>query len=105
MTAAYALLLTALSPLAAVLLARLGNGVWKSAAWRLRRGRVRSVVAVTDPHLLEDLGLTRELLRQVFREPAALHETPTRPRLCRVEHPDSVCPPPAAPMPRASARA
>ena len=38
MTAAFALLLTALSPLAAVLLTRLGNGVWKSAT-RRRRSR------------------------------------------------------------------
>jgi uncharacterized protein YjiS (DUF1127 family) len=94
MTAAFALLLTALSPLAAVLLTRLGNGVWKSATWRLRRRRVPPVVAVTDPRLLEDLGLTREQLRQVFREPAALHDTPTRPRPCRAEGPDGVCPPP-----------
>jgi hypothetical protein len=88
MTAAFALLLTTLSPLAAVLLTRLGAAAWKSSTWmrrdrkRLRQkrprpgGRLRRVVPLSEPRLLE-LGFTRDELRHIFRDPA-----PTPPRAC-----------------------
>ena len=100
MTAAFALLLTTLSPLAAVLLTRLGAAAWKSSTWmrrdrkRLRQkrtrpgGRLRRVVPLSEPRLLE-LGFTRDELRHIFRDPA-----PAPPRAC-AEASEAVSEPPA----------
>ena len=80
MTPAFWLLHTGLTALLRVIVAagRLAARTASRLSIRFRRRRQARILAVTDARLLEDIGISRDVLRGVFREPDALRDA----RIC-----------------------
>ena len=79
MTPAFWLLHTGLTALTRAIIAagrRAAHGVSRLRCWMRRRRQAR-ILAVTDGRLLEDMGISPDVLREVFREPGALRDPRT----------------------------
>jgi hypothetical protein len=79
MTPAFWLLHTGLSAFMWVI-ATAGRALVRGAgrlSRSLRRRRRARILAVTDARLLEDMGISQGVLREVFREPCALRDART----------------------------